>query len=187
MNTSGALQVASFSSLQKAQSFAQDLSDATGKSFHVGQKYAPATANATTPQDKSITPLSIPRHQQQPAIDPEQAEEGSKATGASKAVESVTVLYNALSDKDFESSARWHTVAVAEQFRPDFFSQFSRVSITDLRVNHTDGRQVILRGITRFDYPDNRYQIESRNFTVDLAANPPQVVASVFVRVLKPR
>lgn len=44
-----------------------------------------------------------------------------------------------------------------------------------------------MSGITRFDYPDNRNQIESRNFTLDLAANPPQVVASEFVRVLKPR
>jgi hypothetical protein len=44
-----------------------------------------------------------------------------------------------------------------------------------------------LSGIIRFDYPDNRHQIESRTFTVDLTANPPQIVASKFVRVLKPR
>jgi hypothetical protein len=187
MNTSGALQVASFTSLPKAQNFAQLLSEATGRSFRVGQRYAPATANAATPQDKSSTPLSVPGHQQQPAIDAEREEAVSTAAGASKAVESVLSLYNALSRKDFESSVRWHTATVAELFRPDFFSQFSRVSITDLRVSHADGRQVILHGITRFDYPDNRQQIESRNFTVDLAANPPQVVASEFVRVLKPR
>ena len=185
-NTRGDLQVASFTSLQKAQNFAQLLSEATGRSFRVGQRYAPATANTSALQDNSSTALPVPDQQKQASRLADQQAEAT-ATGAEAAIESVTALYNALSNKNFEEASRWHTAAVIELFRPDFFSQFSRISVTDLRLRHTDGRQVTLSGIIRFDYPDNRNQIESRNFTVDLAANPPQIVASEFVRVLKPR
>ena len=184
-NTRGDLQVASFTSLQKAQNFAQLLSEATGRSFRVGQRSAPATANTPALLDNSSTPLTVPDQQKQTSRIEQQAEPATN--GAEAAIESVTALYNALSNKNFNQASRWHTAAVIELFKPDFFSQFSRVSVTDLRVRHTDGRQVTLSGITRFDYPDNRNQIEIRNFTVDLAANPPQVVASEFVRVLKPR
>jgi hypothetical protein len=185
-NTRGDLQVASFTSLQKAQNFAQLLSEAIGRSFRAGQRYAPATANTPALQDNSSTPLPVPDQQKQTSRVAEQQAEAT-ANGAEAAIESVTALYNALSNKNFNQSSRWHTAAVIELFMPDLFSQFSRVSVTDLRVRHTDGRRVTLSGITRFDYPDNREQIEIRNFTVDLAANPPQVVASEFVRVLKPR
>jgi hypothetical protein len=186
MNARGDLQVASFTSLQKAQNFAQLLSEATGRSFRVGQSYPLALANLPALQDNSSTPIPVPDSQKQSSRVAEQHAEHN-ATGADAAIESVNALYNALSNKDFEESARRHTAAVTELFRPDFFSQFSRVTVTDLRVSHRAGEQVTLRGITRFDYADNRYQIESRTFTVDLAAKPPQVVRSDFVRVLKPR
>jgi hypothetical protein len=185
-NNRGDLQVASFTSLQIAQNFVQLLSEATGGSFRVGQRYAQATTNPPSLQENSSTPLpSRDKQKQASGLSDQHAD--ATANGAEVAIESVTSLYNALSNKNFNESTRWHTAAVSEMFRPDFFSQFSRVSVTDLRVRHTDGRQVILSGITRFVYPDNRNQTESRNFTVDLAANPPQVVASEFVRVLKPR
>ena len=185
-NNRGDLQVASFTSLQIAQNFVQLLSESTGRSFRVGQRYAPATSNPLIPQVNSS--LSLPsRDQQKQAWGLTDPQAEATANAAEVAIESVTALYNALSNKNFNESARWHTAAVSELFRPDFFSQFSRVSVTDLRLRHTDGRQVTLSGITRFDYPDNRNQIESRNYTVDLAANPPQVVASEFVRVLRPR
>jgi hypothetical protein len=186
MNSNGALQVASFISEQKAQNFAHLLSVATGKPFRVGQRNSPAAANSPSIHHNSNTPLPTPVRQKQISqVTEKQA--SPIATEAALAVESVNALYNALSTKNFDESPRWHTAAVSDQFTPDFFSQFSRVSATDLMVSNTNGQLITLSGIIRFDYPDNRYQIESRTFTVDLTANPPQVVASKFVRVLKPR
>jgi hypothetical protein len=185
-NSNGALQVASFISEQKAQNFAQLLSVATGKPFRVGQRNSPAAANSPSIHHNSNTPLPTPVRQKQISqVTEKQA--SPIATEAALAVESVNALYNALSTKNFDESPRWHTAAVSDQFTPDFFSQFSRVSATGLMVSNTNGQLITLSGIIRFDYPDNRYQIESRTFTVDLTANPPQVVASKFVRVLKPR
>jgi hypothetical protein len=185
-NSNGALQVASFISEQKAQNFAQLLSVATGKPFRVGQRNSPAAANSPSIHHSSNTPLPTPVRQKQISqVTEKQA--SPIATEAALAVESVNALYNALSTKNFDESPRWHTAAVSDQFTPDFFSQFSRVSATGLMVSNTNGQLITFSGIIRFDYPDNRYQIESRTFTVDLTANPPQVVASKFVRVLKPR
>ena len=185
-NSNGALQVASFISEQKAQIFAQLLSEATGKPFRVGQRISPAAANSPLIHHNSNTPLPTPVRQKQ--ISQVTEKQASPIdTESDLATESVNALYNALSTKNFDESSRWHTAAVSDQFTPDFFSQFSRVSATDLIVSNTNGQMITLSGIIRFDYPDNRYQIESRTFTVDLTANPPQIVASKFVRVLKPR
>ena len=186
MNSNGALQVASFISEQKAQNFAHLLSVATGKPFRVGERNSPAAANSPSIHHNSNTPLPTPVRQKQISqVTEKQA--SPIATEAALAVESVNALYNALSTKNFDESSRWHTADVTDQFTPNFFSQFSRVSATDLIVSNTNGQLITLSGIIRFDYPDNRYQIESRTFTVDLTANPPQIVASKFVRVLKPR
>jgi hypothetical protein len=185
-NSNGTLQVASFISEQKAQNFAHLLSEATGKPFRVGQRNSPAAANSPPIHHNSNTPLPTPVRQKQISqVTEKQA--SPIATESAFATESVNALYNALSTKNFNESSRWHTAAVSDQFTPDFFSQFSRVSATDLLVSNKNGQLITLRGIIRFDYPDNRYQIESRTFTVDLSANPPQIVASRFVSVLKPR
>jgi len=186
INSNGALQVASFVSKQNAQNFAHLLSEATGKLFHVGQSNSPAAANLPTLQHKSNTALPTPVRQKNLSQFAEK-QASPIATESVLATESVNALYNALSTKNFDESSRWHTAAVTDQFTPEFFSQFSRVSATDLMVSNANGQLITLRGIIRFDYPDNRYQIESRTFTVDLSANPPQIVASRFVSVLKPR
>jgi hypothetical protein len=186
INSNGALQVASFVSKQNAQNFAHLLSEATGKPFRVGQRNSPAAANSPPIHHNSNTPLLTPVRQKQISqVTEKQA--SPIATESVLATESVNALYNALSTKNFDESSRWHTAAVTDQFTPEFFSQFSRVSATDLMVSNANGQLITLRGIIRFDYPDNRYQIESRTFTVDLSANPPQIVASRFVSVLKPR
>jgi hypothetical protein len=186
MNSNGALQVASFISEQKAQNFAHLLSEATGKSFRVGQRNSPPAANSPPIHHNSNTPLptSVPQKQISQVTEKQAS---PIAIESALATDSVNALYNALSTKNFDESLRWHTAAVTDQFTPDFFSQFSRVSVTDLMVINTNGQMLTLSGIIRFDYPDNRYQIESRTFTVDPTANPPQIVASKFVRVLKSR
>jgi hypothetical protein len=193
INRENALQVASFTTAEQAHLFAQRLSAATGRSFRVGQPYAPADARSgwqqppqppepsQSPSASAIPPnhgnaaVSLPNRQPLPG------EEEADATQA------ITALYKALSNKDFAESSRYHSAATAPLFRPEFFQQFSRVSIDNIRVLDRSGPLVSLSGVVRFEYPDNSYQVETRTFTIDPTTAPPQVVQSSFGKIIKAR
>ena len=168
INRENALQVASFTTAEQAHLYAQRLSAATGRSFRVGQPYAPADARSAWQQ-------------------PPQRPEPTLSAAEAGAIQAITALYKALSNKDFAESSRYHSAAAAPLFRPEFFQQFSRVLIEDIRALDRSGPLVSLSGVVRFEYPDNSYQVETRTFTIDLTTAPPQVVQSSFGKIIKAR
>ncbi|MEB3323103.1 MAG: hypothetical protein VKI81_09800 [Synechococcaceae cyanobacterium] len=104
-----------------------------------------------------------------------------------RALAGIQQVYAALSRKDFATARAGFAGGVADQFDPAFFSQFSRVSVSDLEVTGGAGSSVNLRGRVTFVYPDGSTQVESRSFTVDTADEAVVITASEFGRVVKPR
>lgn len=106
-----------------------------------------------------------------------------------QAVATVQNLYAALSEKNFDAAAALlrSGTAPSDQFDPDFFRQFERVSVADLRETGRDGSSVNLEGQVSFLYPDGTSQVETRSFSVNTATSPAQITASSFIAVLRPR
>jgi serine/threonine-protein kinase len=122
-----------------------------------------------------------------PAPDPILSPAPESAAQVDRAVASIQQLYQALSAKDFNQAQALFGSAAADQFDPEFFRQFERVTVQDLRSTTQVGSSVNLEGTVSFLWPDGSIQSESRSFSVDTASDPPRITASEFGRVLKPR
>ena len=111
----------------------------------------------------------------------------TEAAALDRALASVTLLYEALSAKDYARARSLFGAAAADQFDPAFFDQFARVSVEDLRPVNQSGATVNLEGVVTFVYPDGSVQTETRTFTLDSSSEPALITASTFGRVIKPR
>ncbi|MFN5219845.1 MAG: hypothetical protein ACK5FE_02900 [Cyanobacteriota bacterium] len=144
---------------------------------------APAVPGPT-PEPVSPDPLD-------PAPEPEQKSEEKQQeqdlAGSDAAVASVQGLYGALSNKDFETARSLFAPGSASQFDEGFFSQFSRVSVSDLRETSRTGSTVNLEGVVTFVYPDGSVQRESRSYSVDTSSQPALITGSEFGRVIRGR
>ena len=132
----------------------------------------PQPAKPLTPPIQALTPP--------PAPDLEQLE-------LERAIATVQQLYSALSSGNSEAARRLYSGEAADQFDPNFFSQFSRVSVADLVETGRSGSTVNLTGLVTFTYPDGTSQVESRTFSVDTATEPGLITASSFQAVMQPR
>jgi hypothetical protein len=119
-----------------------------------------------------------------PKADERQAIDNQRVDQAVRAVQQV---YAALARRDYDSARALFAAAAADQFDPQFFSQFERVSVTDLQVSGAAGSSVNLRGLVTFVYPDGSVQTEARDFTVDTSGTPALITASEFGGVVSPR
>jgi len=115
----------------------------------------------------------------------QQEAEGQAAAAA--AVRTVESLYQALSRQDFTAARALFRGEAADQFNPAFFRQFTRVEVADLQPTARSAGSVSLDGVVSFFYPDGSLQKEARTFTLDTTSDPPQVVASAFGKVVRPR
>ena len=111
----------------------------------------------------------------------------SSSTSIDLAVNSIQVLYQTLSSKDFERSRNFYGAGAADQFDAAFFSQFERVTVSDLRITSEVGSTLNLEGVISFIYPDDTLQKETRSFSVDTSVSPAQITSSEFGKVVKPR
>lgn len=130
---------------------------------------------APAPSPSAPAPTTAP-----PAPDLEAAER-ERAIGA------VQQLYAALSSGNPAAAAPWLGPEATDQFEPTYFAQFARVSVADLVETDRRGSTVVLIGQVTLVYPDGTSQIESRQFSVDIASDPPRITASSFDRVVSPR
>lgn len=80
------------------------------------------------------------------------------------------------------------TDRAATLYDPDFFSQFERVTVSDLYASSTSSSYVNLNGVMTFIYPDGSTQRETRTFTVYVSPqSQPVVTTTEFISVIKPR
>lgn len=110
-----------------------------------------------------------------------------QAAALDRAVASIQELYGALSAKDFSRAEGLYGSAAADQFTPEFFRQFERVTVQDLRSTSQVGSTVNLEGVVTFVWPDGTLQSETRSFSVDTASSPARITGSEFGQVLSAR
>ncbi len=104
------------------------------------------------------------------------------------AISTVILWVQTLSDGDTTKARSLMTDGAATLYDPDFFSQFERVTVSDLQASSTSGSYINLNGVMTFIYPDGSTQRETRTFTVNVSSqSQPLVTATEFVSVIKPR
>lgn len=104
------------------------------------------------------------------------------------AISTVNQWVQALSDGNTTKAHSLMTDGAATLYDPDFFTQFERVTVSDLQVSSVSGSYINLNGVMTFIYPDGSTQRETRTFTVNvLSQSQPVVTATEFVSVIKPR
>lgn len=99
------------------------------------------------------------------------------------AVNTLVDYYNSISQKNFDRARQINP----NSFDPNFFNQFSQVTIEDLRVISENGNSMTLEGKNTYFYPDGTKQKESRNFTVELIDGNIIITGDQFNGVIEER
>jgi eukaryotic-like serine/threonine-protein kinase len=154
----------------------------------------PPEDRAVSPEVEAVeatSPASPVTHSPQPSAtaatspSPSSASNGELTPEAAQAV--VSALYGYVSNQAWDAARSQFDSSLAQQFNPNFFTQFDRVSVENLRVTGQTPNTVELLGENTYFYPDGATQREQRSFTVQLQDGQPRIVASAFREVLKPR
>lgn len=105
-----------------------------------------------------------------------------------RAVGVIENLYAALSAGQWTEAQQYHAPNTRDQFDPQFFAKFQRVTISDLKIASRTSDSLNLIGTNTFVWPDGSIQREERSFTVTPGpGGQPIITSSEFMRVLKPR
>ena len=135
----------------------------------------PPEPELTTPPEPAPADPSPP----DPAPSPDLTPAAAQAT--------VTTLYNHVSNQNWQAARSQFDGALAQQFDPNFFAQFDRVTVENLRVTDQTSDRIEFLGENTYVYPDGSTQREERTFTVQTIDGQPRIVASSFRRVITPR
>lgn len=146
------------------------------------QTDAPSSAN----RPAETTPPPSQAQQPESTLPPPAPDLGQQAS-TEQAIASVQQLYAAISSGNLETARQLFSPAAADQFDPNFFSQFQQVTVGELRETGRSGSTVTLSGVVTFLYPDRTSQSESRTFTVDTSTQPALITGSSFEAVIQPR
>ena len=104
-----------------------------------------------------------------------------------KAVETVQSIYRYISSRQFKKAMTFVDSDIAWQFKDDFFMQFDRVSIQQLKQTGIIGSTVNLEGVVVFVWPDGSMQKEKRTFSVNTSVMPPRLTATEFGGIVQSR
>ena len=114
------------------------------------------------------------------------ANEALQAKSIDSAVAIVQDLYLLLTDKQYDKARQLLRPEIAWLINNDFFDQFGRVTIQDIKTTGITGSTVNLEGVVVFVWPDGSLQKESRSFTV--MTNPKaKITASEFGKIIQAR
>ena len=100
------------------------------------------------------------------------------------AIETVQKLYVAISRKDWGEARRRLNDSSRDTFDPEFFEQFKRVSVNDIRLTSVSGSTINLEAFTSYFYPNGRVTRERRSFTVKTSDNQSLITSSEFISVV---
>ena len=88
---------------------------------------------------------------------------------------------------DANETRQYMTGEAERMYDPLFFEQFSRVNVSELKVESISGSFVNLNGVMTFVYLDGSTQRETRSFTVFSNGQRAEVTNSEFIKVIKTR
>ena len=100
-------------------------------------------------------------------------------------IAAVQGLYNSVSQKQYRQARSFFVDP--NQLDPKFFNQFTKVTVTNLKVTQENQQSVTLVGTNTYYYPDGSSQIEKRNYTLIQVDNNPKIKNSNFIKVVKSR
>ena len=146
---------------------------------------APPLTPAPPEPEPEPEPPAPPEPPETDPSDPEPSPSPALTPAAAQAT--VTTLYNHVSNQNWSAARSQFDGALAEQFDPNFFAQFDRVTVENLRVTSQTADRIEFLGENTYVYPDGSTQREERTFTVQTIDGQPRIVASSFQRVLTPR
>lgn len=142
----------------------------------------------------SSSPLVKPRQASKPIVrnsPPARAQTNrivnSNAIDESEAIQFVENLYVLLSNKSFERARMAYGSQLAARFNPNFFTQFSRVTVDNLQKVSQTNSSVNIIGENTYYYLDGSTQREQRSYTVSNINGQLKVTNSNFIKVTKSR
>lgn len=97
----------------------------------------------------------------------------------------IETLYFLLSEKDFSSAKDLYSYTLAQQFNPNFFSQFQRITVEDLQVTSQTPVSINFIGYNTYVYDDGSTQREQRSYSVRKIDDIPKITSSEFINVTK--
>ncbi len=147
----------------------------------------PPSPLTSTPVPPPSTPLPVepPVQTQQPNPEPFEPSPPPETLNGALATNRVQSFYTAVSAKDWATAEAFFGPELANQFDPEFFGQFERVTVENLRVINQTDSLISLEGENTYYYPDGSIQREERTFTFKFVDGDPKIVESNFVRVLQ--
>lgn len=101
------------------------------------------------------------------------------------AVGTLQDFYNSVSQKNFDRARQFF--ANQRNFDPSFFSQFTQVTVEELKVVNQQDNSITLEGKNTYFYKDGTKQTERRNFTIEIIDGKPKITTSNFLAVIEQR
>lgn len=94
-------------------------------------------------------------------------------------------MYDLLSQKNFAEAELFYNPQLSYQFNSNFFSQFERVTVEDLRITSKTENSINFVGQNTYSWQDGSTQKELRSYQVKMLAGELKVTDSQFIKVTK--
>lgn len=149
------------------------------------QETQPVVDNS--PSDTESNPDSSVNEESNPEMNPDEeiVNNDTPPINSNSAIETVVKLYNLVSQKQYDQART--IFANPDNLKPEFFNQFSQITVENLQVVKEDETSVTLLGYNTYYYPDGTKQKEERNFTVTKVDDSLKLTNSNFIRVVEGR
>ncbi|MGF1590218.1 MAG: hypothetical protein ACFCU7_13415, partial [Pleurocapsa sp.] len=103
----------------------------------------------------------------------------------SESIALITRLYDLLSQKSFTEAELLYNPQLAYQFNSNFFSQFEKVTVENLRTTSISKNSITFIGENTYIWLDGSTQKESRSYKVENFNGYLKITASKFIKVTK--
>jgi serine/threonine protein kinase, bacterial len=150
--------------------------------FPIKQPTQPSEPIIENPPIEPPSDRPLPEITEPPSNNEEQI---TAAIDEAEAAELIEDLYGWLSSKQFEKARSVYGGQLAKQFDPNFFEQFRRVTVNNLKVISRSDTSMSFIGENTYYYPDGSRQKEQRSFTIDAIDGALKVTDSKFIKVTK--
>lgn len=111
--------------------------------------------------------------------------ESYEGVNESESIALIARLYNLLSQKSFAEAELLYNSQLMYQFNSNFFSQFQRVTVENLRIISTNQNSINFIGQNTYIWLDGSTQTESRSYTVENLGGELKITDSQLIKVIK--
>ncbi|MFM2314372.1 MAG: hypothetical protein RLZZ04_3648, partial [Cyanobacteriota bacterium] len=111
--------------------------------------------------------------------------ESYEGVNESESIALIVRLYDLLSQKSFAETESLYSSQLTNQFNSNFFSQFQRVTVENLRIISKNQNLINFIGQNTYIWLDGSTQTESRSYTVENLGGELKITDSQFIKVIK--